>query len=261
MRIGAPHVRPQHAGGISQGLFIVAVFALWYAIGQSGLVHSVLLPALPDVLRALPQLLLAPDFRNDVILTLYEVFTAFAIAAISGVAIGYFVGTSRILHREIEPLVAAIYAVPLVLFFPIFVLVFGLGPASKIAMAALTAFFPVALNTISGFSTVNPTLISAASLMGASKAQMVFHVAIPAALPVVAAGLRMGLVVALLATVGTETIVSTGGLGHRMAACAELMDIPAMYACIIFIIALAFLLIGLSSLAEIRLRQSMEVGE
>ncbi|NTI78474.1 ABC transporter permease [Rhizobium rhizogenes] len=261
MTAGISRIRSPHGGGVSQGIFVMAVLALWYAIGQSGLVHSVLLPALPDVVRAVPKLLLAGDFWSDVALTLYEVFAAFAIASVSGVAIGYFVGTSRVLYREFEPLIAASYAVPLVLFFPIFVLVFGLGPASKIAMAAATAFFPVALNTISGFSTVNRTLISAANLMGASKAQMMLHVMIPAALPVVATGLRMGLVVSLLATVGTETIVSTGGLGHRMAASAELMDIPAMYACIILIIVVAFLLIGLSSLAEARLGQYMGVGE
>lgn len=257
----APGSGGQASGRLAQLVFVAAVLALWYAVGAAGLVSRILLPPLPEVLAALPKVLSGREFRGDLLLTLYEVFAAFGIAATLGLVVGYAVGRSPAMTREFEPLIAASYAVPLVLFFPLFVLFFGLGPASKIAIAAAIAFFPVALSTIAGFSTVNLTLVSAARLMGASNLQMTWQVMIPAALPVVATGLRMGLVVSMLAIVGTETIVSTGGLGHRMVALSELMDTPAMYAYILIIIAVASVLTALSGWAERRLRARMGADE
>lgn len=257
MIAGPPDGGAQASGRLAQGAFIAGMLLLWFAVGEAGLVSRILLPPLPEVLSALPKVVAGREFRSDLLLTLYEVFAAFAIAAALGLAVGYLVGRSRAMTREFEPLIAASYAVPLVLFFPVFVLFFGMGPASKIAMAAAIAFFPVALNTIAGFSTVNPTLVSAAQLMGASNLQMTWSVLIPAALPVVATGLRMGLVVSMLAVVGTETIVSTGGLGHRMVALSEVMETPSMYAYILVIIVVASLLTALSGRAERSLRARM----
>jgi ABC-type nitrate/sulfonate/bicarbonate transport system permease component len=257
MIAGAPVGAAAASGRLSQATFLAGVLAIWYVVGEAGLVSRILLPPLPEVLAALPKVFAGGEFRADLVLTLCEVFAAFAIAASLGVAVGYFVGRSHAMTREFEPLIAAGYAVPLVLFFPVFVLFFGLGPSSKIAMAAAIAFFPIALSTIAGFSSVNPSLVSAARLMGASNLQMTWTVLIPAALPVIATGLRMGLVVSMLAVVGTETIVSTGGLGHRMVALSEMMETPSMYAYILVIIVVASLLTALSGRAERSLRVRM----
>ena len=97
-----------------------------------------------------------------------------------------------------EPLLAGVYSVPIILFLPLFVLFFGLGPGSKIAIGTTISFFPIVLNTIAGFGYVDRIFITAARSMGASDLQMFRYVLLPAALPVILTGLRIGFTVALL---------------------------------------------------------------
>src|SRR6185437_76466 len=108
----------------------------------------------------------------DLRVTLTELAAAFAIAATSGVTIGYLVSRSQYLIRVFEPLFAGVYSVPIILFLPLYVLFFGLGPASKIALGTSISFFPIVLNTIAGFGYVDKIFVTAARSMGASDVQM-----------------------------------------------------------------------------------------
>ena len=130
--------------------------------------------------------------------------------------LGYLISRSPYLIRVFEPLLAGIYAVPIILFLPLFVLFFGLGPGSKIAIGVSTSFFPIVLNTIAGFGYVDRIFITAARSMGASDVQMFRHVLLPAALPVILTGLRIGFTVTLLSVLGSETLASLAGLGHKI---------------------------------------------
>jgi ABC-type nitrate/sulfonate/bicarbonate transport system permease component len=168
------------------------------------------------------------------------------------VTLGYLIARSPYMIKVFEPLFAGIYSIPIILFLPLYVLFFGLGPASKIALGATIGFFPVVLNTISGFGYVDRTLVTAARAMGANDVQMFRYVLLPAALPVVLAGLRMGFTVALLSVIGSETIASLAGLGHRIVDLAENMDTARMFAYIVFVVAIAALLNALVSMLERR---------
>jgi ABC-type nitrate/sulfonate/bicarbonate transport system permease component len=139
---------------------------------------------------------------------LTEIAIAFAISCSAGVTLGYLISRSTYLIRVFEPLLAGIYAVPIILFLPLFVLFFGLGPGSKIAIGVSTSFFPIVLNTIAGFGYVDRIFITAARSMGASNVQMFRHVLLPAALPVILTGLRIGFTVTLLSVLGSETLAS-----------------------------------------------------
>ena len=141
--------------------------------------------------------------------------------------------------RVFEPLFAGIYSVPIILFLPLYVLFFGLGPASKIALGATISFFPIVLNTIAGFGNVDRIFITAARSMGASDFQLFRYVLLPAALPVILTGLRIGFTVALLSILGSETIASLAGLGHRIVHLAEGMEMARMFAYIAFVVAIA----------------------
>jgi ABC-type nitrate/sulfonate/bicarbonate transport system permease component len=99
-----------------------------------------------------------------------------------------------------------LYAVPTILLFPLYLLFFGIGSPSKIALGATLAFFPIALSTIAGFTQVSRIYIAAARSMGASPLQLFRYVLVPDAFPVVIAGLRMGLVLGFLAILGGETL-------------------------------------------------------
>ena len=221
-----------------QVAFIFGVLLLWLLATNVWHVSSILLPNPVDVWWQLVEVIRTGEFIRDLRITLGEFAAAFAIATVLGVAIGYLISRSRYLIKVFEPLFAAIYAIPIILFLPLYVMVWGLGPPSKIALGATISFFPIVLNTVVGFGNVDRTLIAAARSMGATDLQMFRHVLLPGALPVVLAGLRMGFTVALLSVIGSETIASLAGLGHRIVNLAENMEMARMFAYIVFVIAI-----------------------
>jgi ABC-type nitrate/sulfonate/bicarbonate transport system permease component len=117
-------------------------------------------------------------------------------------------------------------------------------------MGATIAFFPVVLNTTAGLHYVDRIYVTAARSMGASSGQMFWNVMLPAAFPVVLTGLRIGLISAFLSILGTETIASFSGLGHRIVELGENMDTASMFAYIIFVILISITLNSAVSLAE-----------
>ena len=230
--------------------FVASVGIAWYWITVRGNVSPLLLPTLSSVYHEFVALAAAGTFWPDLGVTLYELAVAFLIASVAGTAIGYLISRSGYAIKVFDPLLAGIYAIPAILLFPLFVLYLGIGPASKIAMGATIAFFPIVLNTIAGLHYVDRIYVSAARSMGASSRQMFWNVMFPAAFPVVLTGLRIGLILAFLSILGTETIASFSGLGHRIVELGENMDTASMFAYIIFVILISIVLNAAVSLAE-----------
>ncbi len=235
--------------------FVLALLILWYLATNRWGVNRLLLPNPLAVWRQLVDVVSSGEYLPDLRVTLDELAVAFVLAMTSGTLVGYFVSRSRYLIRVFEPLFAGVYSIPIILFLPLYVLFFGLGPASKIALGTTISFFPIVLSTIAGFGNVDRTLITAARSMGASDYQLFRHVLVPAALPVILSGLRMGFTVALLSIIGSETIASLAGLGHHIVELAEGMDMARMFAYIAFVVAIAALLNGIVSFLEARGRR------
>ena len=235
--------------------FLALVALAWQITVVSGRVSPLLLPPPVAVYREFLSLLMTGKFWPDLKVTLYELVVAFSIAAVSGTAIGYLVSRSRYAIRIFDPLFAGIFAIPAILLFPLYVLFFGLGPGSKIAIGATIAFFPIVLNTTAGLGHVDSAYVTTARSMGASSMQMFASVMLPAAFPIVLTGLRLGLILAFLSILGTETIASFSGLGHQIAGLAENMDTANMFAYIVFVLLIAFLLHAAVSFAEARGRR------
>jgi len=241
-------VRParKRAGRIAvlatQAGFIGGLLLLWYLATTRWGVSRILLPSPFAVWHALVNVVVSGEFLPDLRVTLIEVAAAFAISATSGVTIGYLVSRTSFRTRTFEPLFAGMYAVPLILFIPLYVLWFGLGPASKIALGATISFFPIALNTITGFAHVDRTLVTAARSMGARGFALFRFVLLPAAFPVILAGMRLGFTVALLSIIGTEVLASLAGLGHHIIELSDNGEPPRMFAYVAFVVAIAAML-------------------
>jgi ABC-type nitrate/sulfonate/bicarbonate transport system permease component len=235
-----------------QAGFVIGLVILWYLAATRWGVNRLLLPNPVLVYDNLTDILWSGEFIDDLVTTLSELSSAFALAATFGVALGYLVSRSRAMMAVFEPLFAALYAIPIILFLPLFVLFFGLGPASKIAIGATISFFPIVINTIAGFGHVEPLFVTAARAMGASDYHLFRHVLLPAALPVILTGLRMGFTVALLSIIGSETLASLAGLGHHIAQLAEAMEMARMFAYIVFVVAIAATLNAIVSILEAR---------
>jgi ABC-type nitrate/sulfonate/bicarbonate transport system permease component len=235
--------------------FLAGVLALWYVATTRWGVNRLLLPNPIAVWQQLVDVLRSGEYLPDLRVTLTELAVAFVLATTSGTLVGFFVSRTRYTVRVFDPLFAGIYSIPIILFLPLYVLFFGLGPASKIALGTTISFFPIVISTIAGFSNVDRTLVTAARSMGASNSQLFRYVLLPAALPVILSGLRMGFTVALLSIIGSETIASLAGLGHHIVQLAEGMDMARMFAYIAFVVVIAAVLNGVVSYLEARGRR------
>jgi ABC-type nitrate/sulfonate/bicarbonate transport system permease component len=240
---------------VQLGLLVALVLA-WHLATVKGHVSPLLLPPLVAVYHEFVALLVSGGFWPDLKVTLSELAGAFSIAAIGGCVTGYLVSRSGYAVKIFDPLLAGMYSVPAILLYPLYILFFGLGSGSKIAIGATIAFFPVALNAIAGLSYVERGYVTAARSMGASNWQMFWCVMLPAAFPVVLAGLRMGCILAFLSILGAETISSLAGIGHRIASLAEAMDSARMFAYILFAVLAAFVLNTAVSFIETHARKA-----
>jgi ABC-type nitrate/sulfonate/bicarbonate transport system permease component len=252
--------RDEHAQNLAsravQVAFVAALLLLWYLATDRWGINRLLLPNPIAVWQQLLDVLRTGEYLPDLRVTLTELAVAFVLATTSGTIVGFFVSRTRYAIRVFDPLFAGIYSIPIILFLPLYVLFFGLGPASKIALGTTISFFPIVLSTIAGFGNVDRTLVTAARSMGASDWLLFRYVLLPAALPVILSGLRMGFTVALLSIIGSETIASLAGLGHHIVQLAEGMDMPRMFAYIVFVVLIAALLNGTVSFLEARGRRA-----
>jgi ABC-type nitrate/sulfonate/bicarbonate transport system permease component len=247
--------RERRASRVVQVGFVVALVVFWYLGTTYWGVSHLLLPNPVKVWHELADILGSGEYLPDLKVTLSELAIAFAISCSSGVTLGYLISRSSYAIKVFEPLLAGVYSVPIILFLPLYVLFFGLGPGSKIAIGTSISFFPIILNTIAGFGYVDKIYITAARSMGASNVQMFRYVLLPAALPVILTGLRIGFTVALLSILGSETIASLAGLGHKIVHLAEAMETARMFAYIAFAVVIAAFLNTVVSSLERRAKQ------
>ncbi len=216
--------------------FLAIVAGAWYLASQTGSVTRLFLPPPGEVLTTLERLAQTTAFWSAVMVTLTTIAKAFGIAVASGILAGYVVTRSQLASRVIEPVLSGLFTIPITLFFPMFILFFGIGTGSKVAYGATYAFFPIALNTIAAFSAVEERFLHAARSMGASRLDVFRHVLLPGTLPVLITGMRIGFFICFASVLGGETISSVAGMGRNIALAAELMEPARMYAWILFVI-------------------------
>jgi len=237
-----------------QFAFLVAAFVSWFAIGRTGAISPLFLPRMEAVGVALVRLVQTDEFWSAVATTALTIAEAYLIAATLGVFAGWLITRSRYLTQVLEPVVSGLFAIPITLFFPVFILMFGIGLESKVAYGAAYGFFPIALNTIAGLAGVDQRYLNAARSIGVSGFGLFRHVLFPAAFPVILTGLRIGFFICFASVLGGETISSVSGVGRNIALAAELMEPARMYAWIVFVIVAALALNALVSALENRMR-------
>jgi ABC-type nitrate/sulfonate/bicarbonate transport system permease component len=237
---------------------LVAVLVAWYWATLPGGINHLLLPAPIPVFEGFWVLFTADSIWPDLLVTVREWVTAVILASVSGCVLGYLISRSNYAVRVFDPLLAGLYSIPAILLFPLYLLFFGLGPGSKIAIGTTIAFFPIVLNTIAGLAYVDKAYITAARSMGASDLQLFWSVMLPAAFPVVLTGLRIGCIVAFLSILGGETISSLAGLGHRIVSLAENMETSRMFSNILFAVLIAIVINLIVTFAEARGRRGMQ---
>lgn len=184
-----------------------------------------------ETFRRVGELLKSPSFWGNVEATAVAFAYACGIALAGGLLIGFALGASRFAGQVGEPMLTTLYSIPKITLYPVILLVFGLGISAKIAFGALHGIFPVALFTIGAFKNTNPALIKTARVLRLSMADAIRTIYLPAALPEIVTGLRIGFSTTLLGTLIGELFASDHGVGFiliRAMEAHQVRDIMAL---------------------------------
>lgn len=225
-----------------QLIFVLLIFCAWLVMTHAFEVSSLLLPQPQQVAKRLIVLLSSGEWVEPFKITFTEVLSAFFLSSSLAIVLGFLLSTNELLIKAFQPLLNAMNAVPAILFFPLYALLFGLDQGSKIALGFTISFFPILLNSISAFTSIADIHLKTARSLGASRWQFFRYVLVPSSIPLIISGLRMGLMLCFLSVLGGETIASYNGLGHQIAESSQAMDSELMYAWIVLIIAISFTL-------------------
>ncbi|BBK42047.1 ABC transporter permease [Allostella vacuolata] len=220
-------------------LILAGLLLAWELVPRTKVVPELFLPALSKTLAVLYEG--RAEYGQNLLVTLYEVGFAMLIACGVGILVGALVGGIAVLRNLLLPVFSSLYAVPIVILYPIFTAWFGIGSESKIAFAGIYGFFPVMLSTAAGIRTIDPQLLLAARSMGATIWQQIARVIIPASIPTVLAGLRLGGALTIIGVVVSEMLTSAAGIGYLVSRYRTILDSPRVFAAVLLILVLSVL--------------------
>lgn len=219
----------------------LVLLGLWEAAGRSGLFFRDLLPSTWRILQAMGELLTSAEFYTHAGVTLAEIAIAFVIGTVFGTAAGLLLGINRRIGDIFSPFIHYLAPTPKIVFLPILLVLFGVGMASKIALGAISAFFPMALNIAAGVSQVSPVLLRVGKTFSLTRWQTIRMIYLPALVPPIASGLRIGLGVAVVGCLLSEYKLARAGMGFLAGQYGDQFAIAHMLAVLIFIFTLAVL--------------------
>lgn len=202
---------------------VAALLIIWELICRIGIVSPLFLPSPSDIVSALLDMLTGGEIAASLAASLYRIIAGFVIGSAIGLAVGLFTGTSALIDRIASPIVNVLYPIPKIALLPLFILWLGIGELSKVTIIAMGVFFPVAMNTYSGVKNVDPLLIKVAVSFNASRRMTLQKVVLPAALPMIFAGLRLAAGTSLLLLVAAEMIAAQEGIGALILHYGDLM--------------------------------------
>jgi NitT/TauT family transport system permease protein len=220
-------------------VIVLAALLVWQILAVSGWFYRDVIPSLPKIWVALEKLLSSTDFYWNLGVTCNEIVFAMAIGGLSGIFAGLIVGGNKFIASAFEPYLYYLGPTPKIIFFPVLIMWFGVDSGSKIAMGALSCFFPIALNVAAGMRQIDQVLIKVGTSFRASWWQMATKIYLPAMRAPIVNGLRLGLGVALIGALLAETKLSNRGIGFLVIQAYNSFDMPRLYAVLIVLFVLA----------------------
>lgn len=194
----------------------VVLLTIWEILSRTRTINPLFWPPPSSLWVTTRVLIEKQDLFGDIRISLFRILTGFVVGTVPGIILGLAMGLFWPVRVFFMPLAAAIYAVPKIAILPLVIIALGIGEASKIAVVALSIFFLVVLNTVSGVLELDPTYRDVASNLGANRFKLFWTVALPGALPSIFTGMRLALGFALIVIVGTEFLAADKGIGHMI---------------------------------------------
>ncbi len=211
-------------------LTFVWIMLLWEAAAWYVIRDERILAPFSKVVAALIDLFVSGDIWKHLSISGYEFVLGFLIASLAGVTVGFLMGTVRFVREYLDPWISALYSAPLVALAPFYIMFFGVGVASKVALVFTVVFFPVAVNTFAGVYSVDRGMIEVARSFNASPLQILFKVLVPFSLSYIVTGLRLGVGRGLTGVVVGEFFFANAGLGFLVALAGQTFNTPLLFA-------------------------------
>lgn len=227
--------RPEIA--IAVAIFVVG-FGGWEVTVRALDVPPIILPAPSEIVEALVAMVQTATFATHLGVTLYEILAGFALGAVAGLALGCLIGRFPLLEKSLYPYLVAFQTVPKVALAPIVVIWFGFGVGSKIVITAIISFFPILANTIAGLRATPVDQIELLTAFTGTRWQIFWKVQLPQALPYIAVGIDVALMMAVIGAIVGEFVSAKAGLGFLILQKNFSMDMAGVFAILIVLSAI-----------------------
>jgi ABC-type nitrate/sulfonate/bicarbonate transport system permease component len=236
------------------GIFSILVLLIaWEVFARSGRVTPFMLPPFSAVVERIYADAVGGDLWRNLGLTMYRAMTGFVIAAVGGIALGATMSRNRFMRWFFDPIISVGFPMPKIAFLPIIILWLGFYDVSKISIVVFDAIFPVVTATLAGIAAVDKELIWSARNMGASEREVMWQIALPAALPQILTGLQVALPIALIVAIIGEMAMGGYGLGGAMMSASRFADSRGVFAGIVEIAIVGYALIKAMAVVRRRL--------
>jgi ABC-type nitrate/sulfonate/bicarbonate transport system permease component len=232
-------------------LVFLAVLGVWEVWAGAASLFTV--PTASEVAERAWDVWPTSDFLSEVGQSMKRYAVGFAIAAVIGISLGLLVGASHAARRMLDPSLECLRAVPAIAIVPAALIILGYGDASRIAVIAFGLCFPILVNTADGVRGIPPEVRDTASMLHVGRVERVARIYLPAALPSIMAGLRFAVSLGLVLVIVSEFVGEQNGIGYYLLERESLLDYPGIYAGILFLGLLGYVLNRLFLIAERRI--------
>lgn len=215
-----------------KSVIIVLSLLAWEILPRAEIIDPVFLPSLSTVIESLFLMITSGELLKHTLISFQRALIGFGLATALAVPLAFLIGWFKTIEKYLDPPLQAFRQLPTLALFPVFILVFGIGEVSKIAIIAKATFWPIFLNTVSGVSQLDPLLVKTARSMGVTSFGMFRRVVLPATIPSMFSGLRLSATTALLMLVAAEMLGASSGIGFLIFNTEARFMIPEMYAAI-----------------------------
>ncbi len=215
---------------------LLLALALLEALIAAGVINGFIVPRPSQIIAAIPRIIVEEDVLDRFLQTALEALWASLLLTVVGIGLGMLLFRFRLLRLATETWVAALASAPVVLMYPLFLVIFGRSATTIVMIGFAAGLSPVILKTVEGFAGTRKVLLDVGRSFRLTNTQLFHKILLPAALPTIFVGLRLGLIFAMINIVGVEFLINFGGLGQLINELAERYDLPGTYGAIFFVV-------------------------
>jgi NitT/TauT family transport system permease protein len=247
-------LRSRNGARMFGAVTVLAAIGIVEALIRAKVINGFIVPLPSQIAAAIPRIVAEEHVLQRFWQTSLEVMWASLLLIVVGVPLGVVLYRYRLVRMATETWVGALAAAPIVLMYPLFLVIFGRSTTTIVMIGFAAGLSPVILKTLEGLAGTRPVLLAVGTSFRLTRSQQFWKILLPSALPTVFVGLRLGLIFAMINIVGVEFLINFGGLGQLINELAERYDLPGTYGAIFFVVVASIVFFDVSARIERWLR-------